>query len=600
MSLGTPRRVSIVIDNYNYDRFLRQSIDSALRQTHSDVEVIVVDDGSTDGSRTILSEYGEEIVALLQENRGQAAAFNAGFEASTGEIVMFLDADDMLMPSAAVTVARLFDTDSIVKAHWCSHEIDEDGRRTGRLRPNAVLPDGDLRGRTLHLGPMAHLNPPTSGNAFARKFLRAVLPMPEPEYRICADAYLVMMASAMGSIRTASRPLASWRRHQSNGYNGTEESARARIAGDLKRYDHLSTSLALRLELLGWSVDPAVWKKRNLAYKRLDRLATAMEQIARIVPEGNTYILVEDSDWNQGHLVGREIVEGRHALRPFGEDGSWTTAPPNETSAIREIERLLEIGATHAVFAWPGLWWLEQFAALERHLETRGTRVTRTGNFVAYDLRPAAKRSRSPSPPPTSHDARRPVRSEGTGPSGRTAGPGPKRHRIVEIDLSLDALNRELAQLKKEVARREAVARVRRLVEAAVPPRARVVVVSRGDPDLVSLGDRVGWHFPQLEGNVYAGCHPASSAEAIQHLEELRSKGASHFLIPDTAAWWLEHYGEFRQHLERSYRLLAAGEHSSWIYDLEGERSPRGRRAVKSKRRPKAHLTGQRFTGSRR
>ena len=98
--------VSIVITNYNYGRYLRASIDSALAQTYPKVEVIVVDDGSSDGSREIIESYGARIVAILKANGGHGSALNAGFEPSRGEIVMFLDADDELIPEAAEQVVE--------------------------------------------------------------------------------------------------------------------------------------------------------------------------------------------------------------------------------------------------------------------------------------------------------------------------------------------------------------------------------------------------------------------------------------------------------------------------------------------------------------
>lgn len=87
--------VSIVINNYNYDRFLAQVIDGALGQIHSNIEVVVVDDGSTDNSRDVIARYGDRIVSVLKTNGGQASALNAGFAASKGEIICLLDADDL-------------------------------------------------------------------------------------------------------------------------------------------------------------------------------------------------------------------------------------------------------------------------------------------------------------------------------------------------------------------------------------------------------------------------------------------------------------------------------------------------------------------------
>ncbi len=76
-------RASIIVNNYNYGRFLQESIDSALSQTYSNVEVIVVDDGSADNSRVIIECYGDRIIPVLKKNGGQASAFNTGLAEST-------------------------------------------------------------------------------------------------------------------------------------------------------------------------------------------------------------------------------------------------------------------------------------------------------------------------------------------------------------------------------------------------------------------------------------------------------------------------------------------------------------------------------------
>jgi len=97
-------RASIVITNYNYGRFLARCIDSALAQSYPDTEVVVVDDASLD-SREIIQSYGKRVVPVLEErNRGQGAAFNSGFRACQGDVVLFLDADDWLYPHAVARV----------------------------------------------------------------------------------------------------------------------------------------------------------------------------------------------------------------------------------------------------------------------------------------------------------------------------------------------------------------------------------------------------------------------------------------------------------------------------------------------------------------
>jgi hypothetical protein len=101
-----------------------------------------------------------------------------------------------------------------------------------------------------------------------------------------------------------------------------------------------------------------------------------------------------------------------------------------------------------------------------------------------------------------------------------------------------------------------------------LPPDATVLVVSKGDEELTQLCGRRAWHFPQREDGIYAGFYPADSAAAIEHLEGLRRKGAQFVLFPSTAFWWLEHYQDFRRHLETRYRLVIRKEDTCLVFAL--------------------------------
>jgi hypothetical protein len=102
--------------------------------------------------------------------------------------------------------------------------------------------------------------------------------------------------------------------------------------------------------------------------------------------------------------------------------------------------------------------------------------------------------------------------------------------------------------------------RVREMVMAATPEEAAVLVVSRSDEELLRLDGRQGLHFPQDETGAWAGHYPAHSAEAIAHLEDLRSKGAEYLVFPATGFWWLEHYAELAHYLESRHEVVARGE----------------------------------------
>jgi len=102
-----------------------------------------------------------------------------------------------------------------------------------------------------------------------------------------------------------------------------------------------------------------------------------------------------------------------------------------------------------------------------------------------------------------------------------------------------------------------------------VPEGATVAVVSKGDSELIDLPGRRGVHFPQSPDGAYAGHHPSDSADAIAGLDAARTRGARYLLFPATAFWWLEHYDEFRNHLDEHYTRVRDDD-ACVLYDVRG------------------------------
>jgi glycosyltransferase involved in cell wall biosynthesis len=192
--LGPNLRVSVIINNYNYGRFLGEAIDSVLSQDYSPYELIVVDDGSTDDSREVIGRYGKRIVSVLKPNGGQGSAINEGFARSSGEIVLFLDSDDFLLPGALRAACRPFTAQEVVQLVTRLQVVDATGRLTGATIPSSPDPfwvSNNVCAQTLRFG--AHSGRPdtaTSGYVWRRFFLESVLPMPTEPFRLSADAYL--------------------------------------------------------------------------------------------------------------------------------------------------------------------------------------------------------------------------------------------------------------------------------------------------------------------------------------------------------------------------------------------------------------------------
>lgn len=187
--------VSIIIGNYNYDRFVGKAIDSALKQTYENVEVIVVDDGSQDKSREVITQYVNQIIPIFKENGGQPSNYNAGFAQSKGEIICFLDSDDMFVPDKLEKVVRIFKSSEEIG--WCFHSmqlIDEDNNTLPTTNtPNYITRKCDFR-PFISAGRIPPHVPPCSGLCFRRSLLEKILPMPAPKIITNNDYYVKFMA----------------------------------------------------------------------------------------------------------------------------------------------------------------------------------------------------------------------------------------------------------------------------------------------------------------------------------------------------------------------------------------------------------------------
>lgn len=199
--MRSPTLVSIVINNYNYARYVGAAIESALGQSYPHTEVIVVDDGSSDPSPAVIASYGERIVPVLQENGGQAAALNAGLARAKGSLVLFLDADDVLHPEVVAQVVAAFEANPrAVRVQFRLALIDGAGQPTGAQIPaHATIPAGDLLRAVIDYGDDIPWLP-TSGNAFSVAMLRQIFSIPTAPYRICADYYLSNLSPLFGEV----------------------------------------------------------------------------------------------------------------------------------------------------------------------------------------------------------------------------------------------------------------------------------------------------------------------------------------------------------------------------------------------------------------
>jgi glycosyltransferase involved in cell wall biosynthesis len=207
-------KLSVIIANYNYRDFIGAAISSALAVDWPDKEVIVVDDASTDDSRSVIESFHGKVAAYFRPKSNQLGAHIFGFEQSTGDIVIFLDADDLLEPEVMQEVAKVW-RPGVSKVQYRMNLIDAAGAQLGTALPQFPPRDDTERLRRTFLRTMTYATPPGSGNAYSRDFVRTAFAM-APETIPESDGILLTLAPMMGDISTIRKPLGRIRIHATN------------------------------------------------------------------------------------------------------------------------------------------------------------------------------------------------------------------------------------------------------------------------------------------------------------------------------------------------------------------------------------------------
>lgn len=239
--LNSPK-LAVIITCYNYESFVERAIRSVLDQASDDCEIVVVDDGSTDGSWEVISRCGT--TAFKIENSGQRAACLFALDRTRAPFILFLDADDELKPGALAAIIGLLDP-ALAKLQFSLTQIDAQGNVIGGpLSPLETFRSrGELARRVLKTG--VYRTPPTSGNVFRRdlcEFLREV------DYDRAVDGVILFAAPFLGDVVSISDELGRYRIHDRNDSGLGREPDVDSLARDINRFvartDHLRKIVA--------------------------------------------------------------------------------------------------------------------------------------------------------------------------------------------------------------------------------------------------------------------------------------------------------------------------------------------------------------------
>lgn len=224
--------VSVIIPNYCHARYLKQRIESVLAQTYSDIEVVLLDDCSTDSSREILESYRSHprIKQIVYNDRNSGSAFaqwQKGFSLASGEYIWIAESDDYAAPTLLERCVAELDADpECVAAHTLSRTVREDGTPVGHVH-HVGKATRHLNGRLFVVRHLLRRN--ELYNASMVVFRRSALPAGKTydKYRYAGDWYFWMLVALQGNVATIFEPLNAFRRHDA------ATTTRGELTGDL-------------------------------------------------------------------------------------------------------------------------------------------------------------------------------------------------------------------------------------------------------------------------------------------------------------------------------------------------------------------------------
>jgi hypothetical protein len=200
------------------------------------------------------------------------------------------------------------------------------------------------------------------------------MPLPEKVYRYAGDTFLFEVAPFFGVLKVVPEAQTLYRQHGSNEHSSFAPEEKVRR--ELLYYEHYTSFLVEYFATKGIAIDLDSWRGNSWWHLQ----AAAFGDIARSSPTLQPFILIDDATWEPGLIAGRQPI-------PFLErDGQYWGPPPDDRTAIAELERQRAAGAAHLVIAWCSFWWLDTYSGMRDHLLARYRRVVNNERVILFDL----------------------------------------------------------------------------------------------------------------------------------------------------------------------------------------------------------------------
>jgi glycosyltransferase involved in cell wall biosynthesis len=394
-------KVTVAVPTLNRSSLLRICLTSILAQDYPDFKVIVLDNASSDDTRAVVAAFADPRLVYVgcEENIGQLLNWNRAIDLNSSPYLNIFHDDDVMLPGFISSSAKILD-DNPGAAISCAlaRNIDIEGKPLG-VEGLEEWPGGVIDG-TAFLHSVARGQPnavPPSSIMFRASALGMIGKFDSPHNKHQIDRNLLYRIASRFDIGYIRRELIQLRCH--------EQQLREQYVGDSQERI-MMPAIAERIDAIGMLLlskraeDPAYrrWLEERLLFWNArysefvhtlmpdsywswsERLAMVIRDVSDVVPANNKLILVDANQW------GSDIFENHQAIPYLEREGAYWGPPPDDETAIRELERLRAADAGYVVIGWPAFWWMEQYTGLADHLHTQYPCILRNSRLVVYAL----------------------------------------------------------------------------------------------------------------------------------------------------------------------------------------------------------------------
>lgn len=398
-------KVTVAILTYNRAGLLKGCIESVLAQDYSDLRVVVLDNASSDHTEAVVLSFAEQdrrVTYIRHEtNIGIVRNYNSAIKVNSSPYLSILPDDDVMLPGFIhESVLALDEHPSAGFSLALADFIDINGALLDLQYDVGDMPDGLINGMDYIDLCLAWRGCSIySANVLMRATaLAEVGSFDSPHTRHMTDSNLIFRLAARFDIVFIRQKLVHirvhpeqesqihWRSAGGTGQFGVAAETIDAIAyllqSDRAQDGAYRRQLAERLLAVNARQSESIHDLiPNLYWTWNERLQMATQEVEALIPPGETFILVDQEQWGQ-------VVAQRHAIPFLERDGQYWGPPPDDETAIREIERLRRAGANFIVFGWPAFWWLYKYSELHCHLCSKFRCVLKNSRLVVFDLRP--------------------------------------------------------------------------------------------------------------------------------------------------------------------------------------------------------------------